>query len=134
GNFASMMSWVRRGIPLPLGAIRNQRSLIALDNLTDFIALCADRTKSKEAAGEVFLISDGIDVSTPELLRKVAFAYGVTPRLIPVPEACLRVCAKALGKSAVADRLLGSLIVDSSLARNLLGWRPVTTMEEQLRK
>jgi len=134
GNFASMARWVRNGYPLPLGAVHNQRSLVALDNLVDFIALCADRTRSPLAANQVFLISDGEDVSTPELLRKVAQAYGLPSRLWPVPIAWLRLAARMLGQSAAADRLLGSLVVDSSKARERLGWRPVVTMDEQLRK
>lgn len=134
GNFAAMVRWVRRGVPLPLGAVHNRRSLIALDNLVDFIALCADRERSPRAAGEVFLISDGEDVSTTELLRKVARAYGVKPRLAPVPARWLRFAAGLLGKGAVADRLLGSLVVDSSKARDLLGWRPVVSMDGQLQK
>lgn len=134
GNFASMARWLRRGIPLPLGAVCNLRSLLALDNLTDFIALCADPERSPRAANEVFLLSDGEDVSTVELLRKVAKAYGVRPRLIPVPRRLMRVVACALGKSAVADRLLGSLVVDSSKARELLGWGPVVSMDQQLEK
>jgi len=134
GNFASMMSWVRKGYPIPLGAVYNQRSRVALDNLVDFIALCADRTRSPRAANQVFLISDGEHVSTPELLRRVSRAYGVPSRLWPVPQAWLRLAARLLGQSAAADRLLGSLVVDSSKARDLLGWRPGVTMEDQLRK
>jgi len=134
GNFATMVRWVRKGYPLPLGAVNNQRSLVAVDNLVDFIALCADRTRTPRAANQVFLISDGEDVSSPELLRRVARAYGVPSRLWPVPQAWLRLAARLLGQSAAADRLLGSLVVDSSKARDLLGWRPGVTMEDQLRK
>jgi len=134
GNFATLVHWVRQGYPLPFGAVDNQRSFVALENLVDFIALCADRTRSPCAANQVFLISDGVDVSTPELLRKVAQAYGVPFRLWPVPEVWLRLAARLLGKSAAADRLLGSLVVDSSKACDFLGWRPVVTMEDQLRK
>jgi len=134
GNFASMVKWVKKSVPLPLGLVRNSRSLVALDNLVDFIALCADRDRSPKAANEVFLISDGLDVSTSELLRKVANACGVKPLLLPVPVGLLRFAAKALGKGAVADRLFGNLQVDSSKARDLLGWRPVVTMDEQLAK
>jgi len=134
GNFATMVHWVRKGYPLPFGAVDNQRSLVALDNLVDFIALCADRTRSPRAGNQVFLISDGEDVSTPELLQRVARAYGVPSRLWPVPTAWLRLAARLLGQSAAADRLLGSLVVDSRKARDCLGWRPVVTMEDQLRK
>jgi nucleoside-diphosphate-sugar epimerase len=133
GNFASLVRWVRKGIPLPLGVVHNKRSLVALENLVDFIALCADPERSKLAANEVFLISDGEDVSTNGLLRKVANAYSVAPRLMPIPVLWIRTVARLLGKRAVADRLLGSLVVDSSKAWDLLGWKPVVSMDEQLK-
>lgn len=134
GNFATMIRWIRRGIPLPLGAIHNQRSLVAMENLVDFIALCADIEGSPQAANEVFLISDNEDVSTTQLLRKVALAYGTRPRLMPVPARLIRLLASTLGKGTMADRLLGSLVVDTSKAQRLLGWRPLVTMDEQLQK
>lgn len=134
GNFSSMVRWMRKGMPLPLGAVRNKRSLVALDNLVDFIALCADPERSPRAANEVFLISDGEDVSTTELLRKVANAYSVVPRLLPIPVIWIRTVARLLGKHSVADRLLGSLVVDASKAWDLLGWKPVVSMDEQLKK
>ena len=134
GNFASMVNWVKKGIPLPLGAVRNARSLVALDNLVDFIALCANRDRSPKAANEVFLVSDGVDVSTSDLLRKVAKACGVKSRLLPVPVGLMRLAARLLGKGAVADRLFGNLQVDSSKARDLLGWKPVVTMDEALER
>jgi len=130
-NFQKMMQWMNKGIPLPFGAIDNQRSLVALDNLVDFIVLCTHHPK---AAGEVFLISDGADVSTTELLRKVARAMDKKACLIAVPVGLMRFFARLLGKADVADRLFGSLQVDSSKARELLGWKPVITMDEQLRK
>lgn len=133
GNFASLVRWVRKGIPLPLGVVHNKRSLVALENLVDFIALCADPERSHLAANEVFLISDGEDVSTNGLLRKVANAYNVAPRLMPIPVLWIRTFARLLGKRAVADRLLGSLVVDSSKAWDLLGWKPVVSMDEQLK-
>lgn len=130
-NFASMMRWVNKGIPLPFGAIHNQRSLVALDNLVSFIVHCIDHPK---AANEVFLISDGEDVSTTELLCRVAKALNKKPWLIPIPVILMRFVAKLVGKSDVTDRLFGSLQVDSSKARDLLDWKPVTTMDEQLQK
>jgi nucleoside-diphosphate-sugar epimerase len=133
-NFASMMKWMRKGIPLPFGAIHNQRSLVALDNLVDFIALCADRVKSPKAVNQVFLISDNEDVSTTQLLRKVAKAQNKQAWLIPVPVGLMTFAAKLIGKGDVANRLFGSLQVDSSKARDLLGWKPVVTMDEQLEK
>ena len=139
-NFLSMMKWVGRSIPLPFGAIHNQRSLIALDNLVSFISLCADREKSPNAANQVFLIADGEDVSSTQLVKKVRQAFNIhTPSvkqawLLPIPVFIMSFVAKFLGKGAVANRLFGSLQVDSSKARDLLGWKPVITMDEQLQK
>jgi nucleoside-diphosphate-sugar epimerase len=133
-NFASMINWLRRGVPLPLGVINNKRSFVALDNLVSFIALCADRSQSPKAANQVFLISDGEDVSTTQLLRKVADALGKKPYLLPVPVGLMSFAARLIGKGDVANRLFGSLQVDSSKTRDLLGWQPVITMDEQLNK
>jgi nucleoside-diphosphate-sugar epimerase len=139
-NFSSMMKWINRSIPLPFGAIHNQRSLVALDNLVSFISLCADREKSPKAANQVFLISDGEDVSTTQLLRKVGQTLnhhsplGIKAWLVPIPVFIMTFVAKLLGKGAVANRLFGSLQVDSSKVRDLLGWKPVITMDEQLKK
>ena len=134
GNFGSLVRWVNRGMPLPLGSLWNQRSLVALDNLVSFITLCADYKKSPRAANEVFVISDNEDVSTTELLQKMAKAFGKKPLLFPVPVWLLTFVAKLAGKGEVAKRLFGSLQVDSSKARELLGWEPVITMDEQLVK
>lgn len=131
GNFGSLVRWVKKGVPLPLGAVHNQRSLVALDNLVSFIDLCCTHPK---AANETFLIADGTDVSTTELLHKVAHGLGVSARLIPVPVSWMRFAAKLLGKEAVANRLFGNLQVDARKARELLGWQPVVTMDEQLKK
>jgi len=133
-NFASMMNWMSKNIPLPFGAIRNKRSLVALDNLVDFIALCSDREKSPKAANQVFLISDNEDVSTTQLLRKVAKAQNNQAWLIPVPVGLMAFAAKLIGKGDVANRLFSSLQVDSSKARDLLGWSPVIKIDEQLEK
>lgn len=130
-NFANLIKWVNRGIPLPFGAIHNQRSFVAIDNLVSFIIHCIDHPK---AANEIFLIADGKDVSTTELLRKVANAFGKKPMLIPIPVSVMTFFAKVLGKGDIANRLFSSLQVDSSKARNLLGWKPVTTMDEQLKE
>jgi len=130
-NFQKMIQWVDKGVPLPLGAINNQRSLVGLENLVDFIGLSGTHPR---AANEVFLISDGEDVSITELLRKVAKALGKKARLIPVPVGLMTFAAKLVGKEDVANRLFGSLQVDSSKARELLGWKPVVSMDEQLKK
>lgn len=134
GNFAGMAKAVQRGLPLPLGAVHNQRSLVALDNLVSLVLLCADRERSPQAANQVFVVADGEDVSTSTLLRKVARAAGRPSRLLPVPASWLRAGAGLLGKRTVADRLLGNLQVDATKARTLLGWQPVVTMDEQLAK
>lgn len=131
GNFASMMRWVGKGIPLPLGAVNNQRSLLALENLLDFITRCLEHPK---AANQVFLLSDGQDVSTTELIQKLAQAQGKKARLLPVPVSLMTMAAGLFGKKAVADRLFGSLQVDSSKAFELLEWSPVVSMDEQLQK
>tara|TARA_B110001450_G_C17652166_1_gene493764 strand:+ start:1236 stop:2219 length:984 start_codon:yes stop_codon:yes gene_type:complete len=139
-NFSSMMKWMGKPVLLPFGAIHNQRSFVALDNLVSFISLCADREKSPQAANQVFLISDDEDVSTAQLLRKVRQALNlqspssISAWLVPVPVSIMTFFAKLLGKGAVANRLFGSLQVDSSKARDFLGWEPVTTMDEQLVK
>lgn len=130
-NFASMIKWVNKSVPLPFGLIKNQRSLVAIDNLVSFIIRCIDHPK---AANEVFLISDGEDVSTSELLRKVAKALGEKSLLIPIPVGLMSLVAKFLGKEDMADRLFGSLQVDSSKTSDLLGWQPVITMDDELKK
>ena len=131
GNFRSMVRWVKLGIPLPLGAISNRRSLVALDNLVSFTMTCLEHSA---AADQVFLVSDGDSVSTTELLHKVALAYAVAPRLLAVPKGLLRYIARILGKSSAVDRLLSSLEVNDEKSRDMLGWRPLVTIDQQLRK
>jgi len=134
GNFATMVKLVRKELPLPFGSVNNRRSLLALDNLVDFITLCVDVDKTPKAANQVFLVSDAEDVSTSTLLRKIANAYSARPLLIPVPVGLMKFFARVLGKRDISDRLFGNLQVDNSKARSLLGWVPVVTMEEQLNK
>jgi UDP-glucose 4-epimerase len=128
-NFASMMRAVKRGIPLPLGAIHNQRSFVYVRNLVNFIRVCMEHPK---AANQVFLVSDGHDLSTTELLMRCAQALGVKSRLLPVPQGWLTFCAALVGKGAVAQRLCGNLQLDISKARSLLGWTPPLTVEDGL--
>lgn len=134
GNFASLIKWVKNGVPLPLGAVHNRRSMIALDNLMNFTALCADIDASPNAKGQVFLVSDGEDVSTAELLRSVAKAYRCSSRLFSVPVGLMWFAARWVGKSSLADRLIGSLVIDDSKARQMVGWHPPVSMYEQLQK
>lgn len=132
GNFAALMRWVAKGIPWPLGAVRhNRRSLVGLDNLVDLLVTCLDHPA---AANEIFLVSDEDDLSTTELLRRLGRAMGKPARLVPVPVWLLRSSAMLLGKQAVAQRLLGSLQVDISKTRELLGWVPPVTVDEGLRR
>ncbi|MCQ4230894.1 SDR family oxidoreductase [Pseudomonas stutzeri] len=131
GNFGSLVRWVEKGIPLPLGAIHNRRSLVGIDNLVDLIIHCIDHPA---AANQVFLAGDGEDLSTTELLRAVGKAMGKPARLIPVPVGLLQFGATLLGKKAMAQRLLGSLQVDISKTCELLDWQPPHTVEEGLRR
>lgn len=135
GNFESIVKLITKDFLLPLGSVsKNKRSLVALDNLVNFILYCADYKRTPKAASQTFVISDGEDVSTMELFQHIATAYGKKSRLFSFPLPLLRLGAMLLSKQDVADRLLGSLQVNSSKARNLLGWKPVITMGEQLKK
>ncbi|XOB91172.1 UDP-glucose 4-epimerase family protein [Pseudomonadota bacterium 24LQ007] len=131
GNFANMIKIVERGWPLPLGAVNNKRSMVALDNLVSLISVCVDHPA---AANQVFLAGDGEDVSTAELLRGIGRATGKPIRLIPVPAQLLILAASIIGKKSIALRVLGSLQVDIAKARALLDWEPPLSMDEGLRR
>lgn len=131
GNFGSLMRAVQRGWPLPLGAVHNRRSLVALDNLVDFIVTCITHP---QAANQTFLVCDGQDLSTTELVRGMALAAGGTARVLPVPVWALQAGASLLGKGDAVQRLCGNLQVDISKARSLLGWVPPVSVEEGLRR
>lgn len=131
GNFASMVKLVAKGWPLPLGATKNRRSFVALDNLIDLIVMCIDHPA---AANQSFLVSDGEDLSTSELFRRVAEALNKPSRLVPVPVVLLEVGARLLGKKAIAQRLLGSLEVDLSKTTTVLGWKPPISVSEGLKR
>ena len=130
-NFDAMLRWVQRGVPLPFALVRNCRSLVALDNLVDLVRCVITHPA---AQGQTFLVSDGDDVSTAELLRRCARAMDTKARLLPVPLALLRTGARLLGRGAAAQRLLGDLQVDISPTRERLGWTPVVTMPDALRQ
>ena len=133
GNFGRLVKWVgaKLILPLPLGSVKNARSLIAIDNLVSFIITCIAH---KNAANEVFLISDREDLSTTQLLRKIAKAFNKKIFLLPVPVQLMIFMAGFLGRRADAIRLFSSLRVDSSKAKELLDWNPKITMDEQLLK
>lgn len=128
-NFHSMMVWLNRGVPLPLGAIGNRRSLVALDNLVDLLTICLDHPR---AAGQAFLVSDGEDISTTQLLRRLGVALGKPARLVPVPHMLLSGAGALLGKRAVIERICGSLQVDIDKTRSLLGWNPPVSVDKAL--
>lgn len=130
-NFLKMLHTVQQGFPLPLASITNKRSLIYIGNLVDALATCATHP---EAAGKTFLVSDGEDVSTPELIRRIASALEVPARLFHFPVPLMKLAGKLTGKSAALNRLTGSLTVDSSKIRNELGWKPPFSLYEGLQE
>lgn len=130
-NFAAMLKLARKNLPLPLGAINNKRSLVALDNLVDLIVTCIEHPK---AANQIFLVSDDRDVSTTELLKMMTQAADKKPRLLPVPVSWLTLAARVLGKRAVIDRLCGNLQLDISHTRQTLGWVPPITLEQGIKR
>ncbi len=130
-NFAALMRAVQRGWPLPLACVHNLRSMVAMDNLLSFIATCVDHP---QAANTTFLVSDGQDISSPNLVRGLAQALGVAARLVPVPVSALQFVGRALGRGDVIQRVCGNLRVDISKARRVLAWQPPVSMEEGLRR
>lgn len=130
-NFAALMRAVQKGWPLPLGAVHNQRSFVALDNLVDFIITC---TTHPQAANQTFLVSDGHDLSTTELVRGMAQAAGVSARLLPVPVRAIQAVGSLLGKGDAMQRLCGNLQVDIAKSRHLLDWVPPISVDEGLRR
>lgn len=132
GNFSSLLRWVASGLPLPLGAATtNRRSLVGLDNLVDLILTCIDHPN---AANQTFLVSDGEDLSTADLLLRIGKTLDRPVQLIPVPVSILIIASRLLGKSSIAQRLLGSLQVDISKTCTLLNWKPPVSVDEGLRR
>jgi len=131
GNFGKLTRLVAKGLPLPLASIDNRRSLVGIDNLVDFIMTCLEHPA---AANETFLASDGEDLSTPDLIQRMARAMDRPARLLPVPKSVLMAAAAMLGKRDMAQRLCGSLQVDISKSRELLGWNPPVSVDEGLRR
>ncbi len=130
-NFASMLKWVALGLPLPLGGIKNARSLVAIDNLVDILVICI---RNPTAAGQTLLVSDGEDVSTSELLRRIALVMERKSILLPVPAFLIEWGAALVGKRLVARQLCGSLQIDINKTRQLLRWNPPVSLDEGLRR
>ena len=129
-NFLSLLRLVERGFPIPLRSVHNRRSMLYVKNLADVIIRCID---APQASGETFLVSDNMDVSTPELLEKLAAQLGRKLHSWPIPVALLHGAGKLLGKSAMVNRITGSLIVDTRKVRQQLEWAPPFTLDEGLR-
>jgi nucleoside-diphosphate-sugar epimerase len=130
-NFLRMIHWLLRSNPMPLGAINNLRSLVALDNLVDLIVRCIEHPA---AANQTFLVSDGEDISTTSLLYRMGNALGKPARLIPIPVPCLQIFGRLFGQQAIVERLCSSLQADISKTRKLLDWSPQINMNEGLRR
>jgi len=134
GNFARLINLVESGFPLPFGSIKNKRSLLALDNLVDFLIFCSDQKKTPLAKNQIFLIADSEDISTTELIEKIAFSLNKKSRLIPVNSKIFFIFLKLIGKHKLYTQLFDSLQIDASKAINLLGWLPKVTIDQQLNK
>lgn len=130
-NFKNLMKLAVCGLPLPFKSINNKRSLLYVGNLVDAIVACIDHPK---AAGETFLVSDGQDISTPDLMKMIVSAMGKKANLFSFPLGILRLLCKTIGKGDELEKLTGTLIVDSSKIRNLLGWNPAFTLEEGIKE
>jgi nucleoside-diphosphate-sugar epimerase len=131
GNFARLLAWTRRGVPLPFAAIGNRRSLVSVWNLCDLIALCLEHPDADRAP---VLAGDDEAPSTPELLRRCAQLLGTRARLVAAPVPVLRAAASVFGRAADFERLCGSLVIDTGETRERLGWRPPLTLDEGLRR
>lgn len=131
GTFNQLIKTVAKRVPLPLGCIHNQRSLVALPNLIDLITTCIDHPA---AANQTFLISDGEDLSTTDLLRRLSHALGKPARLLPIPQQLLETTLNLLGKQAIAQRLCGNLQIDMTHTRKTLNWTPPVSVDEALRQ
>ena len=131
GNLAKLIKIIKSGIPLPLGNIKNQRSMIGIDNLVDVLIISIDHL---EAIGKTFLVSDGEDLSTTDLVRHIAFSMDCNMRLFPVSDFLLKLAGNILGKTKEIDRVVGSLKVDNSYTREVLNWTPPLSVVEGIRR
>jgi nucleoside-diphosphate-sugar epimerase len=132
-NFLALIRGVSRGVPLPLGRVSNRRSMIYVGNLCDAIR-AALSSKATPSRLEAYFVSDGASISTPQLIRKISGALERKPRLLPVPQAALRLGGALTGKSMAVHRLLSSLEVDDAKIRRELAWTPPFTLEDGLRE
>ncbi|BFM39370.1 SDR family oxidoreductase [Synechocystis sp. LKSZ1] len=130
GNMERLLALVNKSLPLPFASIHNVRSLLYVGNLVDAIITCIEHPKAKN---QTFIVSDGQDLSTPKLIRQLGQALGKPAKLLPFPPSLLKLAAKSIGKAGIANRLLGSLQVDSSKIRNTLNWKPPYTIDEGLK-
>ena len=128
-NFYAIMKIISKGLPLPFGAIKNKRSLVYVNNLTHFIQVCIESSK---AANQTFLVSDGVDVSTPELVKKISRFMGRRVLLLPLPSWVIKVLCLLVGKKALSDRLCQSLHVDIGKAKTLLDWEPPVKLDDAI--
>jgi nucleoside-diphosphate-sugar epimerase len=131
GNFDLLIKWINSGWPLPLGAVRNKRSFVGIDNLIDLIFICLNHPCARN---QIFLISDGEDISTTEFIRRIARILGRSPRLVAIPPALLRLGANLAGRNDLAQRLIGSLQIDDSKTRESLRWSPPMSLNEGLQR
>ncbi|RJF37993.1 NAD-dependent epimerase/dehydratase family protein [Pseudoalteromonas gelatinilytica] len=131
GNFGTLLKVANKNLPLPLGAINNRRSFVSIDNLVDIIITCIDHP---HAANQTFLVSDGEDISTSNLLKKITLAAGKTPWLLPVPVSLLKFLASLVGKKATVERFSSSLTVDIEHTKKTLNWKPPITLDEGIRR
>lgn len=129
GNFGKLAALVKSGIPLPLGAVNNKRSMVSLSNLTNLITICIE---APQAGNQTFFVSDDHDLSTTALLRMMAKAAGQYLLLLPVPVSLLKIAARLVGKQGIIDRLCGNLQIDIEHTKNTLNWRPVVTVQDAI--
>jgi len=130
GNMERLLALTAKNLPLPLASINNSRSLVYVGNLVDAIITCIDHPNAKN---QTFIVSDGEDLSTPELIKRLGKAMGKSPLMLPFPSSLLKFGTKLLGKGELGDRLLGSLQVDSSKIRTMLNWKPPYTVDDGLK-
>lgn len=132
GNLAKLITCIRGGIPLPFALVKNSRSFIAIENLVDFILLCTDIRKSSKAGNEIFVISDGQDISLRKFIKKISYAYQVNLIMLPLPLLFMKLLGRIFRKTDIVNSLLDNLQINNSKAYELLNWRPIITIDKQL--